>query len=107
MESIEMELETQNLSQQLQQKHYGMLTWNSTAYPKYNFNATATYNNRLGHFDVKLKINNAKDFLDKDYDLNVRLSLLRASNENNFPQTQAIIQLSRPISHMDYSFVIK
>lgn len=102
-----MQSDLSNLSDKSRTKYFGMLTWNSTAYPKYNFNATVDFYGLLGHLDLKMKINNAVDLVDKDYDLNVRLALLHAMSENESPKTQALIQFSRPASKMDYNFTIK
>lgn len=102
-----MQTDLSNLGDRSRTKYLGMLMWKSTAYPRYNFNSSFSFHALLSHVDVKIKINNAADLVDKDYDLNIRLAFLHAMLMNENPKTEALIQISRPISKIDYNFTIK
>lgn len=101
-----MQTDLSNQSDKSRNKYFGMLIWNSTAYPKYNFNTTVDFYALLSHLELKIKFNNAVDLLDKDYDLNIRLAFVHSMSKNENPKTQALVQISRPISKMDYNFTI-
>lgn len=87
----------------------GMLKWNSTAYQKYNFKANVNYKRVLGHIDLGINVNNAVDFVDPRYNLGVRLSLIQTEPEDREfnSRTNFTIEVTRPISKIDYKFMLR
>ena len=88
----------------------------STAYPTLNFNSNLTFASRLGHFDVNLNFTNSKDLqTDPSQTLGIRLMLVRFMKEDEAPndsdtatesRTSALVEVRRPISNIDYKFMI-
>lgn len=86
-----------------------MAKWNSTAYQKYNFKANINYKRVLGHMELGVNINNAVDFVDPKYDLGIRVTFIKTDPEDKEfnSRTTFSVEITRPISKIDYKFMIK
>lgn len=86
-----------------------MAKWNTTAYQKYNFKVDVNYKRVLGHIEIGLNLNNAIDFVDPRYNLGIRLTLIKTEpDEKEFnSRTHFAIEITRPISKINYKFMVK
>lgn len=86
-----------------------MLKWNSTAYEKYNFAANVNYTQLLGHIDLNLNVNTAKDFVDPKYNTNARIVLVLFAAQGKDYSSRSLIsfEVVRPLSHINHKFMIK
>lgn len=86
----------------------GMVKWNSTAYAKYNFATDFKYTQVLGHIDLMVNVNNAIDLIDPRYNLGVHMIIVLASEDKDYiARSMASLEIVRPISLLDYKFLIK
>lgn len=108
-EVIDFESELESLHDGYRTSLVGMAKWNSTAYQKYNFKANIDYKRVLGHIELGLNINNAIDFVDPRYDLGIRLTFIKTDTEDKEfnSRTSFAIEVTRPISKINYKFMIK
>lgn len=108
-ELIDVESELEGLHDGVRTSLVGMAKWNTTAYKKYNFKANIDYKRVLGHIELGLNINNAVDFVDPKYDLGIRVSLIKTEPEDRDSSTKTnfAIEVTRPISKINYKFMIK
>lgn len=106
---IDFESELENLHDGYRSSLVGMAKWNSTIYQKYNFKANINYKRVLGHIELGLNINNADDFVDPKYDLGIRLAFIKTDPEDREfnSRTTFSVEVKRPISKIDYKFMIK
>lgn len=64
----------------------------------------------LGHMEAKLDYNNAVDLIDPNYSLTLRLIFARfneAPSKTALTKTSLSVELTRPISNVDFKFMIK
>lgn len=108
-ELIDFESEVEGLHDGVRTSLVGMAKWNTTAYKKYNFKASIDYKRVLGHIELGLNINNAVDFIDPKYDLGIRVTLIKTEPEDkeSNSKTNFAIEVTRPISKINYKFMIK
>lgn len=108
-EIIDFESELESFHDGYRSSLVGMAKWNSTAYQKYNFKANLNYKRVLGHLELGLNINNAVDFVDPKYDLGIRMAFIKTDPEDKEfnSRTNFTIEITRPISKIDYKFMIK
>lgn len=108
-EIIDFESELESLHDGYRTSLVGMAKWNSTAYQKYNFKANINYKRVLGHIELGLNINNAVDFVDPKYDLGIRLTFIKTDTEDKElnSRTSFSIEVTRPISKINYKFMLK
>lgn len=108
-EVIHFESDIESLQEGYRANWIGMAKWNSTAYPKYNFRINMNYKRVLGHIEVDFVLNNAVDFADPRYDLGIRLALIKTEPEDKEfnSRTSFSIEITRPISKINYKFMLK
>lgn len=88
----------------------GYVKLNSTAYPVYNFASNLTFSHILGHFELKVDVNNAVDFVDPKYTLGLRLMIARQMPDDqkyNEGRTSIVASMKRPVSNIDYKFSLR
>lgn len=108
MEYIELDSEFGKKSDKISGTYTGMVKWNSTAYAKYNFATDFKYTQVLGHIDLMVNVNNAVDFVDPRYNLGVHMIIVLASEDKDYiARSMASLEIVRPISRLDYKFLIK
>lgn len=108
-ERIDFESELEGVQDGYRTSQVGMVKWNSTAYQKYNFKANVNYKRVLGHIDLGININNADDFVDPRYDLGIRIALIKTEPDDKElnSRTNFSIEVTRPISKINYKFMIR
>lgn len=108
-ELIDFESELESLHDGYRTSLVGMAKFNSTQYRRYNFKANLNYKRVLGHLELGLNINNAVDFVDPRYDLGIRVAFIKTDPEDREfnSRTNFTIEIKRPISKIDYKFMIK
>lgn len=108
-EIIDFESELEGLYDGYRTSVVGMAKWNTTAYQKYNFKANINFKRVLGHIELGLNINNAVDFIDPRYNLGIRLALIKTEpDDKEFnSRTNFSIEIIRPISKINYKFMVK
>lgn len=108
-ELIDFESEIEGLHDGYRTSLVGMAKWNTTAYQKYNFKANINYKRVLGHIELGLNVNNAVDFVDPRYNLGIRLALIKTEpDDKEFnSRTNFTIEVTRPISRINYKFMVK
>lgn len=106
---IDFESELESLHDGYRTSLVGMAKWNSTAYQRFNFKAHLNYKRVLGHVELGLNINNAVDFVDPKYDLGIRVAFIKTDPEDREfnSRTNFTVEIKRPISKIDYKFMIK
>lgn len=86
----------------------GMLKWNTTAYPKYNFKTDFNYTHLQGHVDLGININNAVDLEDPKYNLGMNLVFIRKFIEDKaISRTLLSLKVVRPVSKLNTKFMVK
>lgn len=108
-ETIDFESELEGVQDGYRTSQVGMVKWNSTAYQKYNFKANANYKRVLGHIDLGIDVNNAVDFVDPRYNLGIRIAFIKTEpDDKEFnSRTNFSIEVTRPISKINYKFMIR
>lgn len=108
-ELIDFESEYDEYQEGYRTNRVAMVKWNSTAYQKYNFKANFNVKRVLSHIEVDMNINNAVDFVDPQYNLDFKIAFIRVeSYEKDFnTQTNFIVELTRPISKINYKFMFR
>lgn len=108
-ELIDVESEFEGLHDGYRTSLVGMAKWNSTKYQRYNFKANINYKRVLGHIELGLNLNNAVDFIDPKYNLGIRLALIKTEpDDREFnSRTNFTIEITRPISKINYKFMLK
>lgn len=108
VEFIELDSEFGKKTDKIGGTYTGMVKWNSTAYAKYNFAADFKYTQVLGHIDLMVNVNNAIDFVDPLYNLGIHMIIVLASEDKDYiARSMASLEIVRPISRLDYKFLIK
>lgn len=109
VETIDFESELEGIQDGYRTSQVGMLKWNSTAYQKYNFKGNVNYKRVLGHIDLGINVNNAVDFIDPKYNLGIRIGFIKTEpDDKEFnSRTNFTIEVTRPISKINYKFMIR
>lgn len=108
VEYIELDSEFSKKTDKIGGTYTGMVKWNSTAYAKYNFATDFKYTQVLGHIDLMVNVNNAVDFVDPQYNLGIHMIIVVASEDKDYiARSMASLEIVRPISRLDYKFLIK
>lgn len=108
-EIVDLESELESLHDGYRNSLVGMVKWNTTAYEKYNFKANINYKRVLGHLELGVNINNAADFVDPKYNLGIRMAFIKTDPEDKEfnSRTNFTIEITRPISKINYKFMLK
>lgn len=108
-ELIDVESELEGIMDGYRTSQVGMIKWNSTAYRRYNFKANVDYKRVLGHLELGINVNNAEDFIDPKYNLGIRIGFIKTEpDDKEFnSRTNFTIEITRPISKINYKFMIR
>ncbi|XP_055713060.1 uncharacterized protein LOC129807664 isoform X2 [Phlebotomus papatasi] len=106
VERLEFQGDIANRSQKARTDYQGSAKLKTTAYEKYNFASNMKYVSAMGHAEWRLNFNNAKDLINPDYNLGVRMIFARFHHIDN-GRTTASIEITRPVSKTDLKFMIK
>lgn len=108
-ELIDFESEYNEYQEGYKTNRFAMVKWNSTAYQKYNFKANFTIKRVLSHIEFDMNINNAVDFVDPKHNLGLKITFIRVEHdEKDFnTETNFIVEVTRPISKINYKFMFR
>lgn len=108
-ELIDFESELEGLYDGFRTSLVGMAKWNTTAYQKYNLKTNINFKRVLGHIELGLNLNNVNDFTDPKYDLGIRLALIKteADDKEFNSHTNFFVEVTRPVSKINYKFMVK
>uniref|UniRef100_A0A7G3AUB2 Putative lipoprotein n=1 Tax=Lutzomyia longipalpis TaxID=7200 RepID=A0A7G3AUB2_LUTLO len=106
VERVDFQGDIANRSQKGRTDYQGSAKLRTTAYEKYNFASNMKYVSAMGHAEWLLNVNNAKDLVNPDYNLGIRMVFARFHHVEN-GRTTASIEITRPISKTDLKFMIK